>query len=169
MKAMIFSLIILSYFGITDSIAQHKSNDADLEVVIFGLLKKKHDYGELMSKKTSNSMEERKTQAASELIKSEYGASLKVIKENAAKYLAYIERTVKENAETLSNEKITYEKISVWDSGVLDRYVISKLDYLKAVKYSLFEQKSDELLHLYQIPGIKLKYGTPKSNAIRPR
>lgn len=169
MKAIIFSLIILSYFGITDSFAQQKSNDADLEAVIFGLLKNKHNYEELMSKKTLMSIEERKTQAASELIKSEYGASLKIIRENAAKYLAYIERAIKENAETLNKEMITYEKIPVTDSGRPNRYVISKLDYLKAVKYSLFEQKSNQLLHLYQIPDIRLKYGPPKTNAIRPK
>ncbi|EDM38911.1 hypothetical protein PBAL39_22600 [Pedobacter sp. BAL39] len=59
----------------------------------------------------------------------------------------------------MSEEKVNYEKIPFVDSGAPDRNVISKLDFLKAVKYSLFEQKSDSLLPLYQIPGIKLKYG----------
>ncbi|SMC58502.1 hypothetical protein SAMN04488101_101493 [Pedobacter nyackensis] len=165
---MLFSLIILSYFGIADSTAQQINNNEDIEATVFGLLNLKHNYEELMSKKRTNSANERKTLTASELNKSEYGRSVKMIKDNAPKYLAYIEKAMSKDAETLSKQYIIYQKIPVWDSGARDRYVISKLDYLKGVKYSLFEQKSDELLHLYKIPGIKLKYPIPTSSAIRP-
>jgi|GEM_PF-1852718 len=167
MKAVLFSLIILSYFGIVDAIAQQGSDNEDIEATVFGLLKLKQNHEELMWKKRTNSASERKALATSELNKSEYGRSVKMIKGNAPKYLAYIEKAMNKDAETLSKQYIDYQKIPVWDSGARDRYVISKLDYLRAVKYSLFEQKSDELLELYKIPGIKLRYPIPTSSVVR--
>ena len=167
MKAILFSLLILSYSGIADSKAQQKNNE-EIEAAVFGLLKLKNAYQDQISRKSTKSSEEYKTIVAAELDKSEYGKSLKTMKDNPSKYLVYIEKAISTDAERLSKETINYQKNPVWSSAAPDQYVISKLDYLKAVKYSLFDQKSDELLHLYEIPGIKLKYGKPNSSGIKP-
>ncbi|WP_256007485.1 hypothetical protein [Pedobacter deserti] len=158
MKALFCSLLILTCLAVSTTTAQDRSNQDNPEATIFGLLPKKHKYDGLMSRTRTNSAEERKKLAAEELKKSDYGSAVKDIKTNKQVYLAYINKEITTNADSLSKQYINYQYIPPHDSGARDRYVISKLDYLRAVKYSLFEYESDELLELYLIPGVKMKY-----------
>jgi hypothetical protein len=164
MKALFSSLIVLGYLGASTVMAQQKSNKGDIEAVVFGLLSLKHDYEMSMERKSTKMQKERIALAASELNQSKYGASIKAIKKDPDKYLAYLNKAINSNAQELIRESVNYQMVSVFDSGIPDRFVISKLDFLKAVKYSLFEEKSNELLHLWIIPGIKLKHPIPKSS-----
>lgn len=159
----ILSLLILCIPGLVQSVAQGKSDQQHLSNKVFELLKLKHQYDALMDTKRTNSEQERKAVVLLELFKSDYGKAVKEIKRDSLKYIPYLDQTISKAADRLVEATVNYYIQPLVSSDMPDRYVISKLDYLKAVRYSLFDRKADKLLHLYQIPGIKTKYPMPKA------
>ena len=160
MKIRFIALFVVSFFGVNVS-AQQKSKNEAVEATIFGLLKLKYQYDSLMWGKRTNSEEERQTIAAAELAKSDYGKRVQQIQANPKKYLTFLERTINTAADSLKTQEVNYELQPLWSSANSSQYIISKLDYLRAFQYSLFDQKAGQLLHLYQVPGITLKYPKP--------
>ena len=155
MKPLLFSLLILCFFGTASAQVQLKDKDKEISAQIFALSRAKFQYDYLVARKTTNSVEERKIFAASEFDKSEYSKVLKLLKGDSTRYLTYIKDAITNNADSLVSQKILYEMLPLFSSGDPRSGEISKLDFLKAVKYSLFDQKSDVLLPLANIPGIK--------------
>jgi hypothetical protein len=170
MKPILFMVILLSYFGKADLMAQRGSNNKNISKEIFNLLQLKQKYDEQISRiHITTSVEDRKTIATAQLINSDYSKSVKTIQNNPKKYLTYLNKAINEQAEILSREYVDWQPKLIYESRAVDYYYISKLDYLKAIRYSLFDQKSDSLLPLGKIPGIKPRYPEGSFSVVRPK
>ena len=167
MKPLLFGLLILSCFGVTKARTQSQGNDEYIKSEIFGLLKLKQKYDDKIARMGSNANPKDRLVATDQLDKSEYGKTYQAIRNNSKRYLDYIEKTLKNDTGKLHKQYVDFQPSQVWESRAPDYYFISHFDYLRIVKQSLLDPKSDRLLPLGKVSDVKMRYA-PHGVAVRP-
>jgi len=73
-------------------------------------------------------------------------------------YLSWLDKTIAENKEELTKKRMNYCYVSPLSSIHYESNRITHWQYLKIVRYSLFEVKADTLLSLDKVPFMKEAY-----------
>ena len=150
-------------FGAAETMAQKLSMDDSVKTELFDLLKLKHKFEDVVVVNRNLSDIEFKSQRTAALNNSDYGKASKAIKNNPNRYLTFLERSIKEDSIALSKEYVDWQLVKAYESSSHYKNFITKLFYLKAIKFSFFDQKSDHLLPIHLVPGFK-----PNSHDFHP-
>ena len=157
-QIFLYILFLAGFLGPSATSVSSGQRNEEIKATLFGLLQLKIKFEQQNFKTYNKTDEERNKIIAAQFDKSDYKKAAQEIGNNPRKYLRYINKVMKSDAEMLSREYVDWQPILIHESRAPDYYYISKLDYLKAVRYSLFNQKSNQLLPLFKIPGIKPRY-----------
>ncbi|MCH5720119.1 hypothetical protein [Niabella hibiscisoli] len=92
-----------------------------------------------------------------EVRKKQYLMAVSKIK-STPEYLSYIDKNIAEQEKELSGKWMDYKYVSPLSSIRLRSNMINYWEYLKIIRYSIFEVKADTLLSLEKVPFMRKAY-----------
>ncbi len=149
-----YILIVICLWSINVK-ANREIKDDEVRARIFDLVKLKHEYERMLYRaRIYKVLEPAKTIEA----KDKYFSAVKEVSSRSTRkvYLSYLDRSIENSSDSLSKKVVLYEYQDPL-SSYFDKYkMVSYLDYLRVVRYSLFQVKSDSLVSLDEVPSMKI-------------